>query len=56
MTMPANSKPKHSKKHVTFSGRLTQAGLLLAVFAASLLLIACPSPDGAAAPQLIPPR
>ena len=50
MTMPANSKRKHSKKQVTFSGRLTQAGLLLAVFAASLLLIACPSPDGAAAP------
>ena len=30
----------------TFNRRLTPAGPLLAVFAASLLLTACPSPDG----------
>ena len=49
MTISAKSKSITSKKQVTFSGRLTPAGALLAVFAASLLLIACPSPDGGAA-------
>ena len=44
--------PTHSKRtppppqQGTFSLRLTPAGPLLAVFAASLLLIACPSPGG----------
>ena len=54
MTISAKSKRTHSRKQVTFSGRLTPAGLLLAVFAASLLLIACPSPGGgaAASPQV----
>ena len=49
MTISANSKRTYSKRQITFSGRLTPAGLLLAVFAASLLLIACPSPGGGAA-------
>ena len=49
MTISANSKQKNSKRQLTFSHRLTQAVLSLAVFAASLLLIACPSPDGGAA-------
>ena len=49
MTISANSKQKNSKRQLTFSHRLIQAVLSLAVFAASLLLIACPSPDGGAA-------
>ena len=49
MTISSKSKRTYSKRQVTFSGRLTPAGLLLAVFAASLLLIACPSPGGGAA-------
>ena len=49
MTISDKSKQINSKKQITSSGRLTPAVLMLAVFAASLLLIACPSPDGGAA-------
>ena len=51
MTIYAKSKRINSKRQVTFSHRLTPAGMLLAVFAASLLLIACPSPGGGPAAQ-----
>ena len=37
---------KRTKHRGTFNRRLTSAGALLAVFALSLLLIACPSPGG----------
>ena len=49
MTISAESKHIPSKKQAAFSRRLTPALLSLAVFAASLLLIACPSPDGVVA-------
>ena len=44
MTISINS--KRLPHQGTFNRRLTPAGPLLAVFAASLLLTACPSPDG----------
>ena len=43
MTISINSTSPHRR---TFNRRLTKAGLSLAVFATSLLLIACPSPGG----------
>ena len=46
MIIPANSKRPPPPQQGTFNLRLTPAGLLLAVSAASLLLIACPSPGG----------
>ena len=49
MTISAESKRIPSKKQAAFSRRLTPALLSLAVFAASLMLIACPSPDGVVA-------
>ena len=45
MIISINSKRTHTHRG-TFNRRLTSAGALLAVFALSLLLIACPSPGG----------
>ena len=44
MIIPVNSKRTPPPQQGTFSLRLKSTGLSLAVFAASLLLIACPSP------------
>ena len=49
MIISSKSKRIPPKKQAAFSRRLTPALLSLAVFAASLLLIACPSPDGVVA-------
>ena len=49
MIISAKSKRIPAKKQAAFSRRLAPALLSLAVFAASLLLIACPSPGGGAA-------
>ena len=46
MIISAKSKRIPAKKQAAFSRRLAPALLSLAVFAVSLLLIACPSPDG----------
>ena len=46
-----NSKRTPPPHQGTFNHRLTQAGLLLAVFAASLSLTACPSPNATPKPK-----
>ena len=56
MIISANTKRTPPPQQGTFNLRLKSAGLSLAVFAASLLLIACPSPGGGETTTPNPPN